>query len=817
MDNPPLQNFVNLTSTIMIDSQEINTKLTFEDYKKQVLEDYKIIYTSRQASVLGRREVLSGKGTFGIFGDGKELPQIVLNRFFQPGDFRSGYYRDQTIMFAQGHLNPEQLFAAIYANPDIEKEPMSAGRQMVGHFSNMLVDENGKWLDQTQSKNHISDVSSIGAQMPRLIGLAQASKIYRNLKIKNGKKFSNNGNEIAWGTIGNAGTSEGLFFEAINTAGVLQIPMILSIWDDGYGISVDNKKQTTKESISKALAGFARENDEGIEILTVKGWDYSSLLKTYAYASKIARKNHIPIIIHVTELTQPLGHSTSGSHERYKSKERLQWEKKYDCNLKMREWILSNGISNIEVLEEIESQIKSNVKQAKKLAWEAYQKPIFSLKDQLNEFLEEFMPHSNNDVELKILYKNLNEKTELFYHDVIATARKTFPILVKHSIKNTISFKKWLKDIKDTLQDKYSSHLYSEGINGTDHVELIAPKYAQDAPLVDGRIILRDNFDQLLKKEDRLIIFGEDSGKIGGVNQGLEGLQKKFGNLRVADAGIREATIVGQGIGMALRGLKPIAEIQYLDYILYCIHIISDDLATLSYRTKGRQLAPLIIRTRGHRLEGIWHSGSQMAGLIHLMRGVHLLVPRNMTQAAGFYNTLLKANQPAVIVETLNGYRIKEKLPSNLGQYCLPIGKIEILKEGTDITIVSYGSTLRIVHEVALKLEEYDIIAEVIDVQTLIPFDKEKEIRHSLAKTNRLLIVDEDMPGGASAYILQKLLEEQNIYPLLDSEPKLIAAKEHRPAYAEDGDYFSKPSAEDIFECIYEIMRESDPKKFPFF
>ena len=591
--------------------------------------------------------------------------------------------------------------------------------------------------------------------------------------------------------------------------------MIMSIWDDGYGISVDNKQQTTKESISKALAGFARENDKGIEILTVKGWDYPALLKTYAYASKIARENHIPVIVHVTELTQPLGHSTSGSHERYKSKERLQWEKEHDCNLKMREWILSKGISNFQALEEMESQIKAKVKEAKNLAWEAYQKPIISLKDQLNEFLEEFISHSNNDVELKLLYNKLNEKTELFYHDVIATARKIFPILARNAIRNTESLKKWLKNTKDSLQDKYSSHLFSEGINGTDSVELIPPKYPQDAPFVDGRIILRDNFDHLLMKEERLIIFGEDSGKIGGVNQGLEGLQEKFGTLRVADAGIREATIIGQGIGMAIRGLKPIAEIQYLDYILYCIHIISDDLATLSYRTKGRQLAPLIIRTRGHRLEGIWHSGSPMAGMIHLMRGVQLLVPRNMTQAAGFYNTLLKANQPAVVVESLNGYRIKEKLPSNLGEYCLPIGKIEILKEGTDITIVSYGSTLRIVNEVALKLERYEIIAEVIDVQSLIPFDKENEIRHSLTKTNRLLIVDEDMPGGASAYILQQLLEEQKIYPLLDSEPKLLSAKEHRPAYAEDGDYFSKPSAEDIFECVYEIMHENDPNKFP--
>jgi pyruvate/2-oxoglutarate/acetoin dehydrogenase E1 component len=597
--------------------------------------------------------------------------------------------------------------------------------------------------------------------------------------------------------------------------GVLQIPIVISVWDDGYGISVDNKQQTTKESISKALSGFAREDNMGIEILNVKGWDYSSLIKTYNYASKISRQKHIPVLVHVTELTQPLGHSTSGSHERYKSKERLQWEKEHDCNFKFREWIISNGISNEESLNKIESEIKTQVKEAKNKAWKAYQKPIFSQRDQLNEFLETFMTQSNNDVELKILHRNLNEKTELFFRDVIATARKTFPLLVKNEIKNTEPFKKWLKNIKDILQEKYSSHLYSVGINGTDHVESVSPKYRTDAPMVDGRIILRDNFDQLLKKEDRLIIFGEDSGKIGGVNQGLEGLQDKYGDTRVADAGIREATIVGQGIGMSIRGLKPIAEIQYLDYILYCIQILSDDLASLSYRTKGRQLAPLIIRTRGHRLEGIWHSGSPMAGLIHLIRGIQLLVPRNMTQAAGFYNTLLKANQPAVVIESLNGYRIKEKLPSNLGEYCLPIGKIEVLKEGTDITLVSYGSTLRIVHEVALKLEGYDISAEVIDVQTLIPFDKEKEIRHSIAKTNRLLIVDEDMPGGASAYILQQLLEEQNIYSLLDSQPKLLSANEHRPAYAEDGDYFSKPSAEDIFEYVYEIMYENDPNKFP--
>ena len=798
-----------------IESKETNSTLSFEDYKKLILEDYQVIFTSRQTSILGRREVLNGKGTFGIFGDGKELPQIVLNRFFQAGDIRSGYYRDQTIMMAQGHLDPEKLFAAIYAHSDIKNEPMSAGRQMVGHFSNTLVDENGIWLDQTKTKNHVSDVSSTGAQMPRLIGLAQASKIYRSLKINNSHKFSNNGDEIAWGTIGNASTSEGLFFEAINAAGVLQIPIVMSVWDDDYGISVDNKQQTTKESISKALEGFSREKDKGIEILTVKGWDYSALTKVYSYASSIAREKHIPVLIHVTELTQPLGHSTSGSHERYKSKERLEWEKNHDCNLKFREWILSNGISDEDTLDKIESKIKTSVKEAKNKAWKAYQKPILILRDQLKKFLEDYVIQSNNDVELKILFNNLTQKKELFYHDIVSTARMSLPILAKNQINNIMSFKNWLKETKDAIQEKYSSHLYSEGINSTDHIEITPPKYDPEAPKVDGRIILRDNFDKLLNNDDRLIIFGEDSGKIGGVNQGLEGLQDKYGKIRVADTGIREATIIGQGIGMAIRGLKPIAEIQYLDYILFCIQIISDDLATLSYRTKGRQLAPLIIRTRGHRLEGIWHSGSPMAGLIHLIRGIQLLVPRNMTQAAGFYNTLLKANQPAIVIEPLNGYRIKEILPSNLGEYCFPIGKVEILKEGTDVTLISYGSTLNIAHEVAKKLELYNISVEVIDVQTLIPFDKEKEIRQSIIKTNRLLIVDEDVPGGASAYILQKLLDEQKIYPLLDSQPKLLTAKEHRPAYAEDGDYFSKPSSEDIFECVYEIMHENNPNQFP--
>lgn len=798
------------------ETKENLTVLSQNEYKDRVLKDFRIISLSRVCSVLGRREVLTGKGKFGIFGDGKEVAQIALNHFFNKGDFRSGYYRDQTFMIAQGFLSPQQLFAALYAHPDIDHEPMSAGRQMGAHFSTTLVNEKGEWLDQINLKNHISDISPTAGQIPRLVGLAQASKIYRSLKIYGSEKFSKNGNEIAWGTIGNASTSEGMFFEGINAAGVLQIPMVISVWDDGYGISVENKQHTVKESISAALEGFrASEESNGIEILTVNGWDYPALIKAYSYAAKIAREEHTPVLVHVLELTQPLGHSSSGSHERYKSKERLNWEKENDCNVKMREWILSNGIATEMDLKLIEKEVTEEVRSARLKAWSEYQAPIIKIKNEFNVFLDQFLSQSNNDVALKMIRKNLNEKTELFYHDIVSGARQSLPLLIRNKLNNTNDFKRWLKDLKVNLQDKFSSHLYSEGINGTSHVVPSKPIYKEDAPLIDGRVILRDNFDKLLEKYDRLIIFGEDSGKIGGVNQGLEGLQEKYNDIRVADTGIREATIVGQGIGMALRGLRPIAEIQYLDYILYCIHTLSDDLASLSYRTKGRQLAPLIIRTRGHRLEGIWHSGSPMAAMIHLLRGIHIVVPRNMTQAAGFYNTLMRANQPAIVVESLNGYRLKEKMPSNLGDFCLAVGEVELLKTGKDITLVSYGSTLRMVHKVAKKLMDYDIDAEVIDIQTLIPFDLEGAIKESIAKTNKLLIIDEDMPGGGAAYILQQLLENQKIYPLLDSEPQLLSAKEHRTAYAEDGDYFSKPSEDDVFEKVYSLMHESNPNKYP--
>ena len=795
--------------------EEHNAIISFEDYKKKVIQDYKLVVLSRQCSILGRREVLNGKGKFGIFGDGKELPQVVLNHFFQKGDYRAGYYRDQTLLMAQGLLDTDKFFAALYGHPDLKYETMSGGRQMGAHFMTSNIDQNGNWISQKDIFNHSADLSPTASQMPRLVGLAQASKIYRNLNIKDPSNFSLNGNEIAWGTIGNASTSEGVFFEAINAGGVLQIPMIISVWDDGYGISVDNKLQTTKESISEILKGFQRDDKlNGFEILVVRGWNYPELIKTYEYASKIAREKHIPSLIHVTELTQPLGHSTSGSHERYKSKKRLEWEQKFDCNLKMKDWILSNGISNEKYLNELELEIKEEVRESRIQSWRNYQKPIVKLRKELNEFAEKIPFILKNDISNQLL-NNLNKKTDLLYKDIISVSRRINYLLSENKDDQILLFKKWLSDINLSLNEKYSSRLYSEGINSPMKVKEIPVIYDKDPIVTDGSIILKNNFDALLNKYDKLLIFGEDTGKIGGVNQGLKGLQEKYGENRVSDTGIRESTIIGQGIGLAFRGLRPIAEIQYLDYILYCIQTLSDDLATLSYRTVGRQVAPLIIRTRGHRLEGIWHSGSPMGALTNLLRGIYILVPRNMIKAAGFYNTLMRSNQPAIVIEPLNAYRLKEKMPKNLGEFCIPIGEVEIIKEGKDITIVSYGSTLKIVSTVAFELEKVGINCEVIDIQTLIPFDQSKKIRRSLSKTNRLLIVDEDVPGGGSSYILQELLKKQNIYNLLDSAPELLTAKEHRPSYAEDGDYFSKPSKEDVFEKIISIMHEVDPNKYP--
>ena len=799
-----------------IQNQENDLKITFEAFKNQVLEDYKLAVLSRECSYMGRREVFSGKGKFGIFGDGKELPQLALNHFFKNGDFRSGYYRDQTLLFAQGLLTVENVFAALYADLDIEREPMSGGRQMGGHFVTSSRDSEGNWKNLLDQKNHSGDISPTGSQMPRLLGLAQASKVYRTHKTNNVQLFSDNGNEIAWGTIGNASTSEGMFFETLNAAGVMQVPMVISVWDDEYGISVSNKDQTVKESISEALKGFQRTEDApGFEIIQVKGWDYLALIEAYSFAAKIARTEHVPVLVHVIELTQPLGHSSSGSHERYKSKERLAWEKEYDCNDKMRSWIIKEGFATEEFLVQIEEDAKKKVRIARKSAWESYITPILKEKENLLSYLEVLRKVTHNDAQLQVIFSELENALDLGYKDIISAGRQIKQVLSNYSNSDTSKFNEWLNQLTGYVSQKISSHLYTVSI-----VDLIAfkatpPIYKEESSSVDGRMIIRDNFEALLKKYDTLLMFGEDVGKIGDVNQGLEGLQAKFGALRIADTGIREASIVGQGIGMALRGLRPIAEIQYLDYILYCIQILSDDLASMNYRTVGQQIAPLIIRTRGHRLEGIWHSGSPMGGMIHLLRGMHILVPRNMVQAAGFYNTLMIIEQPAIVVESLNGYRLKEKCPSNLGEFTLELGKIEILMQGTDITVVSYGSTLRIVQEASKRLQQAGISIEVIDIQCLIPFDLKEEIRESVAKTNRLLIVDEDVPGGASSYILQQLIEKQNVFPLLDSAPKLVSAKAHRPAYGGDGDYFSKPSADDIFEAAYAIMHEANPSAFP--
>jgi len=632
------------------------------------------------------------------------------------------------------------------------------------------------------------------------------------LKIKNSKQFSSNGNEIAWGTIGNASTSEGLFFEAINAAGVLQIPLVMSIWDDEFGISVSNELQTTKSNISEVLMGFEKTSKkDGYEIIKVKGWNYPDLIKAYSKAEKIARMDHTPVIIHVTELTQPLGHSSSGSHERYKSDSRLKWEKKHDCNIKFRNWIITNKIADKKTLDKIDSDAVLTAKSSKIDAWKNYQKPIKNEVDRFKNHLYTMYNESSKSVSINLALKQLNEISTYEYREILSIGRSLLPLIKEFKDISKTKFIEYLKNLSKNLQPKFSSNLYSKEIK----LDITPPKYSNSSKLVDGRIILRDNFDKLLSKNDKLLIFGEDCGKIGGVNQGLEGLQKKHGDIRVSDTGIREATIIGQGIGLALRGLRPIAEIQYLDYILYCIQILSDDLASLSYRTHGQQVAPLIIRTRGHRLEGIWHSGSPMGGMINLLRGIYILTPRNMTIAAGMYNSLLRLNQPAIVIETLNAYRIKEKLPSNIGLFTSPIGKIEILKEGNDITIISYGATLQIVLEASIELEKFNISAEVIDIQSLIPFDTSNEIKTSINKTNRLIIVDEDMPGGGSAYILQQLLDHQKIYNILDSEPKLLSSKEHRPAYGTDGDYFSKPNTNDIFEEAYKLMNESNPNKYP--
>ncbi len=792
--------------------------LSFEDFKAEVLNDYAVAVTSRECSLLGRREVLTGKAKFGIFGDGKEIPQLAWAKAFQKGDWRSGYYRDQTFMMALDLLSIEDFFAGLYAHTSLEHEPMSGGRQMGGHFATHSLDDQGNFKALKDQYNSSSDISPTAGQMPRLLGLAQASSVYRSLdNLGHLSHLSDSGNEVAWGSIGNASTSEGLFWETVNAGGVMQVPMVISVWDDEYGISVHAKYQTTKENISSILSGFQREKKlNGYEIIKVNGWDYPALVAAYHKAAELARNEHVPVLIHVQELTQPQGHSTSGSHERYKGPERLQWEREHDCNLKMRQWILEQNFATDEELIDLETDIKKKVRQGKNKAWQAYLQPHLQERDTLLTLATPLAQRSTDEQAYTTLITNLKSNREPLRRDIISTSRQIQWLLKQDNSPEKTALNKWHKHYVAQVDPLYSEHLYSEQPNKAINIKAIAPEYDDNAELTDGRVVLRENFKEIFQNHPEVLIFGEDSGKIGDVNQGLEGMQEAFGAVRVSDTGIREATILGQGIGMAMRGLRPIAEIQYLDYVLYCLQTMSDDLATLRYRSCGKQKAPLIVRTRGHRLEGIWHSGSPMGGLIHLLRGMYILVPRNMTQAAGFYNTLLQSDEPALVIESLNGYRLKEKLPTNLGTYRTPIGVVETLKPGKDLTVVSYGSTLRIVEEAALKLEENTgISAEVIDVQSLLPLDLNQDIVKSVARTNRLLIVDEDVPGGASAYILEEILVRQNAYQHLDSAPNVLTAKAHRPAYGTDGDYFSKPSFEDIYERMYAIMHEANPKLYP--
>lgn len=784
--------------------------------KKEILADYRLAAESREASLIGRKEVFMGKAKFGIFGDGKEVPQIAMAKFFQNGDWRSGYYRDQTFMMSIGQLTSQEFFAQLYAHTDVDAEPASAGRMMNGHFATRSLNEKGEWLTQTDKKNSSADISPTAGQMPRLLGLAYASKLYReNKALRDFEDFSINGNEIAFGTIGNASTSEGHFWETMNAAGVLQVPMIMSVWDDGYGISVPQKFHTIKESISEAVAGFQRTKDKpGFEIFTVNAWDYPGLLETYKKAVDISRKTHTPCLIHVQEVTQPQGHSTSGSHERYKSKERLQWEKEHDCIVKMRQWIQDEKIATSDELDLMEKEAKADAKKAKETAWKSFNEDIKKDQQEALDLIGKVSNTSSSKSAIEQIAGELRKALNPEKADIMRSTRKALRLSKNDETAERQNLQNWVSDQREKYNKQYSSLLYSESVNSANQVETVEPIYADDSKLVDGREVLNACFDLLLEKDPAIFAIGEDVGKIGDVNQGFAGLQDKHGDLKVTDTGIRETTIIGQGIGAAIRGLRPIAEIQYLDYLLYAIQTLSDDLATLQYRTFGGQKAPLIVRTRGHRLEGVWHSGSPLGMILHSLRGMYILTPRNMTQAAGFYNTLMQSDDPALVIESLNGYRLKERIPENLDEFKLALGVPEILREGSDVTIVTYGSTCRIVAEAASQLADEGIEAEVIDVQTLIPFDKNQIILKSLSKTNRLVVVDEDVEGGASAYIMQQVLERDNGYFQLDSKPVTITGKDHRPAYGSDGDYFSKPNVEDVVEIVTELMVEVDPTNF---
>ncbi|MGN7889659.1 alpha-ketoacid dehydrogenase subunit alpha/beta [Dyadobacter endophyticus] len=785
--------------------------------KEDIIGDYRLACESRQVSLLGRKDTMGGRSKFGIFGDGKEVAQIALSKVFQPGDYRSGYYRDQTIEAAVGNLSWQQFFAQMYAHADLEHEPNTGGRSMNGHFSTRWLDENGEWLDQTKLYNSVCDISSTAGQIPRALGLGYASKLYReNPDLHDMTTFSHEGNEVVFATIGDASTSQGMFWEAMNAAGVLQVPLIVSVWDDGYGISVPIEYQTTKGSISKALAGLQRNEDgDGIEIMTVNGWDYPALVETYQRAAKISREKHVPVLVHVTELTQPQGHSTSGSHERYKSKQRLLWEREHDCNVHFRDWILKNGYASDDELEEIERESKERALNERNAAWQAFRKELDAEYHETIQLLQAVAGASAFSGEINNAILELQKTYLPVRRDMIAAVRKVLRIIGREENAQKHTLQQFLRDNLKANKERFNTHLYSETVYSPMLVEPVSPVFSDNSPLVDGREVIRTYFDALFEKDPRVVALGEDIGFIGDVNQGFAGLQEKYGEVRITDTGIRETTIIGQGIGMAMRGLRPIVEIQYFDYIYYALATLTDDLASLRYRTAGGQRAPLIIRTRGHRLEGIWHSGSPMGTMLSSLRGLHVIVPRNFTQAAGFYNTLMKGDDPALIVEPLNSYRQKEILPDNVGEYYIPLGQPEILREGNDLTIVTYGSMCRIVMEAASQLQHSGIEVEVIDVQTLLPFDVDNRIVESIKKTNRVIFADEDLPGSASGFMMQQVLEKQQAYRWLDSAPVTIAAKDHRPPYGSDGDYFSKPNMDDIFETVYNIMREAAPDKYP--
>lgn len=800
-----------------VDSKTTQNDITLDLSVEEILNDYRIAWESRHTSLLGRKEVFMGKAKFGVFGDGKEVAQIAMAKAFQRGDFRSGYYRDMTFMFATEQITLQQFFAQIYAHANVEYEPSSGGRSMNSHFGTRLIDpKTGELHPQRNQYNTGSDLSPTAGQIPRSVGLAYASKLYRhNPDLKEMKEFSVNGNEVTFATIGDASTSEGMFLEAVNAAGVLQIPLVISVWDDGYGISVPTEYHTTKHSISEALEGFQRtEEKEGLEIIRVKGWDYEALCETYQAAVQLSRKSHVPVLIHVENLTQPQGHSTSGSHERYKSKERLVWEKEHDCNLRMRDWIVRNGFASEQRLDKIEEEAKQAAKQARDAAWKAYRSELNEEINQVKQLTSLVAKASAHKVSIQRLIRQVEKAPNPIRLDAVRLAKKTLRVTRSEEIEARDRLIQWLKNYSEDNEERFSSHLYSSTEKSALNVREVAPTFSEDAKMVDGREVLNACFDAALARDPRIFAIGEDVGAIGDVNQGFAGLQAKHGILRVTDTGIREPTIIGQGVGTALRGLRPIVEIQYLDYIYYALATLTDDLASLRYRTMNGQSAPVIVRTRGHRLEGIWHSGSPLGAVLHSLRGIYVLVPRNMVQAAGFYNTMLQSDDPALIIESLNGYRLKEKLPTNVGEFTVPLGQPEVLREGTDVTVVTYGSMCRIVMKAAEELAEVGVSCEVIDVQTLLPFDLDHQIVKSIQKTNRVVFADEDVPGGASAYMMQKVLEEQKAYRYLDSQPVTISSKAHRPAYGSDGDYFSKPNPETMFDTIYRLMAEFDPSRF---